>query len=360
MTDSAPPRDSMTPLERLRAFRAGEAYDRIPCSAMLSDHAALVLGVSTAEYNHSPGLMARGQIAAYRRYGHDGVAVGPSLPGFAEAAGSKLAFPEASNPFVAEPAVKLPSDFERLPQVDPHRSGRLPLFLEALALLVEEVGAEVPVAAAIGGPFTTAANLRGTEQFLRDITRDPDFARQLLEYSLDIMLGFVRAAASLPIGFNLADPVASGTVVSARVYREFALPYERRLIQEIVALTGRAPVLHICGKTNRIWQDMAETGAGSLSLDDVIDLAEAKAAVGDRITLSGNVRPTDSMYLGTPQIVEENVKECLRKAWDTPKGFILSVGCGLPVNSPPANVHALVNAARVYGRYPLDPARFAA
>jgi len=360
MSQFAQSADSMTSLERMRAFRAGQPYDRIPCNAMLSEHAALVLGVTATEYSHSASLMARGQIAAWRLYGHDGVAVGPTLPGFAEAAGSKLAFPEASNPYVAEPAIKQPADIERLPQVDPRRSGRFPLFLEALAQLVHDVGAEVPVSAGLGGPFTTAANLRGTEHFLRDITRDPDFARRLLDYSLGIMLDFVRVAAELPIGFNLADPVSSGTMVSSKVYRELALPYQQRLISEIIALTGRPPVLHICGNTRRIWPEMAATGAGMLSLDDVIDLEEAKAAVGDRIVLSGNVRPTASMYLGTPQTVEENVKECLRKAWDTPKGFMLSTGCGLPVNSPPNNVHALVNAARNYGRYPLDPARFAA
>jgi uroporphyrinogen decarboxylase len=66
------------------------------------------------------------------------------------------------------------------------------------------------------------------------------------------------------------------------------------------------------------------------------------------------------MFLGTPALVEENVKECLRKAWDTPKGFVLAMGCGLPIPTPPDNIHALVGAARRYGRYPYDPARFAA
>jgi uroporphyrinogen decarboxylase len=103
---------------------------------------------------------------------------------------------------------------------------------------------------------------------------------------------------------------------------------------------------------------MADTGAGVLSLDNVIDLAEAKAAVGDRIIVSGNVRPTETMFLGTPETVEENVKECLRKAWDSPKGFILSVGCGMPITTPPDNVHALVSAARRYGQYPYDPGLF--
>ena len=42
------------------------------------------------------------------------------------------------------------------------------------------------------------------------------------------------------------------------------------------------------------------------------------------------------------------------------KGYILGLGCALPINTPPENVHALMAAARDYGRWPLEPARFAA
>jgi uroporphyrinogen decarboxylase len=360
MTHLADPPDTMTPKARLQAFFAGQPYDRVPCSAMLSEHAALVLGITVAAYHHSAELMARAQVAAYRRYGHDGLAVGPGLAGIAEAAGSRVLFPDEATPFVADYAVKEPADLARLSVPDPNSAARLPLLIDAAARLVAEVGDEVPVAVTVAGAFSTASNLRGAENFMRDIARDPGFAHRLLEFALVSTVDFVRAAACVPVAFNVGDPVASGSLVSPKVYRDFALPYQQRLIAEIIAASGRRPLLHICGNTRRNWELMTRTGAVALSLDNVVDLAEAKAAVGDRIVLAGNVRPTESMYLGTPEVVAENVRECLRKAWDTPKGFILSVGCGLPIQTPPANVHALLKAARVYGRYPYDPQRFAA
>jgi uroporphyrinogen decarboxylase len=64
------------------------------------------------------------------------------------------------------------------------------------------------------------------------------------------------------------------------------------------------------------------------------------------------------MLLGTPLDVEQDVKECLRKTYDNPKGYVLSLGCGLPYDAPPENIHALVEAARKFGKYPLDPERF--
>jgi uroporphyrinogen decarboxylase len=350
--------DWMTPKTRMQAPLSGDRYDRVPCIPSLSDHAALVLGVTVADYSRSADLMIRGQIAAYRRYGHDAVGLGPGSTGIAEAAGSRVAFPEFATPYVADYVVKETTDLDRLTIPDPLTAGRFPQFLEALAGLVDAVGDEVPIGLTLGGPVSTAGNLRGTERFLRDIALDPDFAHRLLEYAIAITVPFVRAVARLPVGFTIVDPVSSGSLIGPAVYRDFAFPYQQRLIAAIIEASGRAPVLHICGNTRRNWQLMADTGASALSLDNVVDLAEAKFAVGDRITLTGNIRPTETMFLGTPAVVDENVKECLRKAWDSPKGFVLAMGCGLPIATPPENIHALVGAARRYGRYPFDAGLF--
>jgi uroporphyrinogen decarboxylase len=71
----------------------------------------------------------------------------------------------------------------------------------------------------------------------------------------------------------------------------------------------------------------------------------------------GNVKPTATMFLGKPADVIREAKECLRKAYDNPKGYILALGCGLPMKAPVENVHALFQAAREFGRYPIDPGR---
>lgn len=350
--------DEMTPRERMQALRAGRPYDRIPCNPSLGDHAARVAGIKVSEYHLSARQMAAAQIAAYRTYGHDGVGVGPGSTGIAEAIGSKVAFPAQSTPYIAEYAVKDCSDLAALVPPDPRKAGRFPVFLEAIAILVEEVGDEVPVSLTVGGPVSTAANVRGAENFLRDLYVHPAFAHKLLRFALASTIPLIREAAKLGATFAIVDPVSSGSLISPKQYQEFAFPYQKGLIAAMKEASGSSPVLHICGNTKKIWQDMADTGAGALSLDNVVDLTEAKQAVGDRVALTGNIRPTETMYLGTPDIVEENVKECLRKAYDSPKGYVLAMGCGLPINTPPENLHALLGAARKYGRYPLNPDLF--
>ena len=150
------------------------------------------------------------------------------------------------------------------------------------------------------------------------------------------------------------DPVSSGSVISYDMFRRFSKPALTKLIQRIREVAP-PPMLHICGRTQKILSDMADTGAGMLSLDNSVDLADAKQEVGDRVTLVGNIRPADSMLLGTPETVQQNVKECLRKGYDSPHGYVLALGCELPIKTPPANVHALSQAVRKYGRFPYQP-----
>ena len=349
--------ETMSSRERSVAALTGKPYDRIPVNLLISDHAARVIGVTVADYNNSAQLMAKGQIAAWLAYGADMVNTGPGLAGIPEAIGSRLAFPD-NTPFVTDYAVKDESDLDHLKVPDPEKDGRLPLFLEAGSIVVREIGDQVPVSMTTSGPFTTAANIRGTETFLRDLHKNPEFAHRLLRLATESIVRFAEKAIQIGARLGLADPVASGTLISQRQFRAFALPYIKETVERITAFAGVPPSLHICGNTAKIWGDMADTGVAVLSLDDMIDIGEAKTAVGERVALLGNIRPTEVMYLGGPDDVRRNAKECLSKGWDTPKGYILGLGCGLPIDTPPENIHALVQAAREFGRWPLDPARF--
>lgn len=344
-------KETMTSRERTIAALTGKPYDRIPVNLLLSDHAARVIGVTVGEYQTSATRMAQGQLAAWRCYGMDLINTGPGLTGIAEAIGSRLAFPD-NTAYVIDYAVKETGDLERLHLPDPQRDGRLPLFLEAASIVLHEVGDQVPVSLTTAGPFTTAANLRGTEHFLRDLHRDPAFVHRLLRFATDSIIAFARESVALGARIGLAEPVASGTLISPSRFREFALPYLKELVTAIDAFAGGPPSLHICGNTSKIWPDMADTGASVLSLDDEVDIAEARIAVGDRVALLGNIRPTATMVLGTPGDVRANVRECLVKGVGSHKGYILGLGCALPINTPPENVHALIAAAREFGRWP--------
>lgn len=351
-------RDEMTPKERIEAMVSGKPFDRVPCNIFIGDHAANLIGSKVSDLQLFSEKVLEGQLAANERYEIESTGTGPGLAGIAEALGSKLFFPDHGAPYVLKYAINDDSDLEKLTIPDPVKGGRFSFVLESAEKLVDKLGKEIPVSVEVPGPFTTAGNLIRIEKFLRYTRRNPEFAHKILRLATDTTIAFIKEAGKLDVDMGIAEPSASGTLISENMFKEFALPYLKEIVDVMKKLRKGAPYLHICGNTKKIWSLMADTGVGSLSLDDVIDLEDAKKTVGDRVILIGNVKPTATMYLGKPEDVEKNAKECLRKAYDNPKGYVLALGCGFPIDTPPENILALHEAARKYGKYPYKPELF--
>jgi uroporphyrinogen decarboxylase len=63
----------------------------------------------------------------------------------------------------------------------------------------------------------------------------------------------------------------------------------------------------------------------------------------------GNVSPSEIMLQGTPSQVRDAVRQCVWKAHDNPKGYIVASGCSLPVETPFQNIDAMLDAVREIG-----------
>lgn len=100
---------------------------------------------------------------------------------------------------------------------------------------------------------------------------------------------------------------------------------------------------------------MVQTGASVISLDNVVDMEVAKERIGDKVVIMGNVKPVDSMKMGSKQDIYEDVKDCLNKCYDSPKGYILATGCQIPIGTPKENIYHFMEVGRQYGKYPLNP-----
>jgi uroporphyrinogen decarboxylase len=60
------------------------------------------------------------------------------------------------------------------------------------------------------------------------------------------------------------------------------------------------------------------------------------------------------MLQGTPAQVRAAVRTCICKAHGNPKGLIVASGCSLPVETPFANIDAMLDAVREVG-WPVHP-----
>ncbi|MFO1539242.1 MAG: uroporphyrinogen decarboxylase family protein [Chloroflexota bacterium] len=341
----------MNSLERCLAVLDGRAADRVPVCLENFMHACAVAGVSVKDYVVSGELMAATHLAAWRRFGHDLIDLENGVTALAGAVGCAVELPDDRNaPWVIAPALERIEDVGRLRPIDPTRDGTLPAMVEATRILAREVGDRVCILAeADQGPFSLAAQILGIEEFLIALM-EPDHAElveQLLEYTTAQVITY--ASALLDAGAHLTmmgESLAGPDVCSPDVYRRYAQPYERRVVEAIAARGGTIGI-HICGDSTRIIEEMVATGARFLQVDHKIDRARCKAAARGRTTLIGTVDPSNLLPLGTPERVRAAADEDLRSL--APGGrYIMSPGCSLPYPTPDENVDALIAAAHAW------------
>jgi MtaA/CmuA family methyltransferase len=217
--------------------------------------------------------------------------------------------------------------------------------LEAVRLLRERVGDDVPVMGWVEGAFALASVLRGDTNLLLDIHDRPEWLRGLLDRLVEVGVAFARAqvAAGAHV-VGLGDSM--GSLVSPRQYREFVLPYEQRVFAA-VREAGAIPRLHICGDTRHLLADMARSGAAIVDLDWMVDLGRAAEAFGpEGPAPCGNFDPVAVMLQGTPADVEAAVGACA--AAGGPRHFS-AAGCEVPDGTPEANLLAHARALRELG-----------
>ena len=208
------------------------------------------------------------------------------------------------------------------------------------------------------GTCVTTAMVLGTENLLIGMIKKPEKVHQLMEVIVENNNRLIKRLVEMGVGIGFPDPVSSTSLISIKQYRKFSLPYFKQNVDYVKKLGGGCG-LHICGTSRALWDDIAETGIGAFSLDNVEDLEEAKRVLGHKMGIQGNVPPVEVMKLGTPHDVLRSARECIRKGWDSPNGFTLTSGCQMPANTPEANMQALMDAARIFGRYPLNADNFA-
>lgn len=344
--------DSLTPMERLTFYNQGQSVDRLPCVPIVGNTAARVLGVKVSEFKGNGRLLAEAHVAAYRLFQYDIIRIFTDLYTQAEAMGAEVHYPEDETAYLSSPAIHDITEIDRLEPADPYKDGNLPHHLEAMKAAVDEVGKEVTVTGALTCPFTNASFLIGAENLVRLTLKNPEAVHKLCMVSLETNIRYAQAIIDAGCTPSLTDALSSCTVISPKQFKEFSFPYLKALIDYIHA-RGKTVTLHICGKTNKIWDLMADAGADCISIDNDADLMEAKLKVGHRVRLMGNVKPSEIMLQGTPADVKKAVVECIRKAYDNPRGYIVASGCSLPTETPFENIKTMLNTVREIG-YPLS------
>jgi uroporphyrinogen decarboxylase len=212
------------------------------------------------------------------------------------------------------------------------------------------------------GPFQTACDLRGTENFLMDMAINSDFARELLGRIADLQAGLFQAAMhaggqyfdmiELP-----GDDYASnlGTLISPAMFRAFIKPILARFIDTIRAAQPAIKVMfHSDGVITTLLDDLIEIGVDVIHpLEPLpgVDFPEIKQRYGQRVTFLGAIDISHALPGSREDVINEVRTRIQQLAQGG--GYILAPSNHIQADVSPQNVAALYDAGRVYGVYPV-------
>jgi uroporphyrinogen decarboxylase len=314
-------------------------------------YCARVAGISLHDYTSDPQILADCVVRYYERFRPDAVWVSADTWVSAQAMGARVGSADAEQPWggLGPAIIQKASDISLISKPDPGTQGRYPLMLEALRLIVKRLGQEAFVVGCFDQcPFSLAAQLLGLNEIMLKLHDDRPLVETVMELCLDYGLTYGRA-----MGEAGADMLSGGDspagLIGPDLYRELALPYEKRLISGLKAATRKPVSLHICGDSTPILKDMAGSGADVLEIDHKVDIIQACRIVGPDVALWGNLDPVGLLSRGTTDQVEHascHLLEAIRSSGH--RRFILSSGCTLALETPVENLEAMVRAARVF------------
>ena len=324
----------------------GGQLSRLPCFsglASVTEPALAGLGLNFSEVHGDAGRMALAAASGYRQCGLESAVVPHDMCVEAEALGSIVdfrqgesapAYPTVRQYAAVSPEVlQLPASPEEILE-----RGRLPVVMEAINLLVEDVGREVAVGAWVPGPMTLAMYLIEPNGIMTSIVDDSDLLERRLEALTLILAQVARAYGEAGADFiTVHEMGGSPGYLGPRTFKKLVFPQLRHLVASIPAPT----ILSICGRTARSIDVIGQSGATAISLDELSDVAATRAALGQESLLFGNVNPVAVLAEGGEKDVAQAVAGAAAAGIDA-----IWPGCDLWPDTPLENLRTMVKAAQ--------------
>ena len=213
------------------------------------------------------------------------------------------------------------------------------------------------------GPFQTACDLRGTENFLRDMALSPEFAETLLEKVTSVIEGLLKLA--MQAGGEYFDMIElpgddyagnTNTIMSPKMFRQFIKPCIERLVRTVKEHNSDMKVmLHSDGAITKFLPDIIELGIDvihPLEPLPAIDLVSVQEEFGKRVTFLGGIDISHAMPGSREDVIAETKRRIAQLA--PGGGYILAPSNHLQADVSPENVVTLFETARKFGKYPIE------
>lgn len=280
-----------------------------------------------------------------------------------DAMGLGLYFAEGEGPKFSRP-VRTEEDVARLAVPDP--TGELRYVLDAVSTIRAALGGRVPLIGFSGSPWTLACYMvegGGSDNFRTVRTmlyRRPDLLHRILAINAQAVAAYLNAQIDAGAQAVMLFDTWGGTLADGH-FQRFSLRYLRDVVgalhlerQERAADGSvhrvRVPSIVFTKGGGQWLEEIAGIGCDAVGVDWTVNLAQARARVGQHVALQGNLDPMALM--GEPaQVRGEAIK--VLESFGVPQpgaGHVFNLGHGISQFTSPDAVVALVEAVHGYSR----------
>ncbi len=291
------------------------------------------------------------------RYALDAAILFSDILTVPDAMGLGLSFALGEGPRFASP-VRDEAAVARLAVPD---MNKLRYVFDAVGSIRRALNGRVPLIGFSGSPWTLACYMvegAGSDDYRLVKTMlysRPDLMHRMLAVNADAVAQYLNA--QIDAGAQAVMIFDSwGGVLADGAFQSFSLAYTRRVLAQIKREQAgqRIPQI-VFTKGGGLWlEEIAGLGADVVGLDWTVNLAAARARVGARVALQGNLDP--NVLFAGPEQIRAEVNRCLTGfgppvgADGQVGGHVFNLGHGISQHTPPESVSVLVDAVHEVSR----------
>lgn len=316
----------------------------LPEYRAVREQAGSFLGLCT-----NPELACEVTLQPLRRFDLDAAILFSDILTIPDAMGLGLYFSDSEGPKFKNP-VRSTADIDRLPIPDPEIELRY--VTDAVRLIRKALADKVPLIGFSGSPWTLATymvegggskNFQKTKSLMYEQPKDMHRMLDKLAQSVAAYLNAQIAAGAQAI--MLFD--TWGGALTTEDYCEFSLNYAKqvRSLLNVSSDQHQIPTILFTKGGGQWLELMAESGYDALGLDWQTDIQLARARVGAKVALQGNLDPV-TLY-ASPESITGKVKQILEK-YGQGSGHVFNLGHGILPDINPEHAKAMIDAVHAY------------
>lgn len=220
--------------------------------------------------------------------------------------------------------------------------------MDAVRTIRRELDGRVPLIGFSGSPWTLATYMvegGSSKNFskVKGMMFDrPDLMHELLAITATAVTHYLNAQIAAGAQAVMIFDTWGGTL-TPRDYNDFSLSYMEQIIKGLNRESEgrRVPVIMFTKGGGEWLEMMAATGCDALGLDWTTNIADARARVGDRVALQGNMDPC--ILYASPDRIRQEVATVL-EGFGKGSGHVFNLGHGIHPGIDPVNAGAFINS----------------